>query len=175
MEQSVQNAFTASRQIAGPSSFTEFGAPVVADVIRSQSHMRDANRISAPPPKTSADVRNQIRMAPQVVPLNVTDAEYSSCCQRGTDALQPVVVPAPRLAMPPRAPVVDLVRSDSLPSYAAPSLPVKYDAIVSRGMAGWGDMAMRCPQQVRIERGVNWGTAALFGLAVVGIFAVTRK
>lgn len=193
LEGLVNQGYRASQKIAGPESFAVFGAPVVRTVQQSQQQMGAARQMTAPKPATAADAWQEVRRAPRVLPLNVSVAEYESCCDRGTDSLQPVIAQPPQLIMPPAAPPVDLVRQDGRPS--VPALPVKYmgivagpgqqvqvqsagtqyDAIVNRGMGGiWGDAGLRCPQ-VRYQAGVNWKAAAILGAAILGLFAVTRS
>jgi hypothetical protein len=178
MEQSVANAYKASQQIARPASFAQFGTPVVQSVQQGQAQIAAARRADIQTKPTASDVWQEVRSAPKVYPLNVSVQEYESCCDRGTDALAPVVAQPPQLIMPPRAPEVDLVRQDATPSYA-PKMPVKYDAIVQYGRtpgmgAIWGDAGMRCPQ-VRISAGINWKATAIIGACVLGLFAATRS
>lgn len=101
MEQAVSNAYAASQMIAGPSAFTSFGPNVVIDVARAQNGMQAAQmQVKAPP----VNVAGEMIAAPIVVPLNVTEEEYGSCCVRGTGAIQPLPIAPPKLTMPQRLP-----------------------------------------------------------------------
>ncbi len=118
--QSVEDAATrgkwASAQIAGPSSFRQFGAGVVIDVARSQNGMVAASGTSAPP-KQSSSVAAIQRAAPRVLPLNVSTEEYAGCSVRGIE-VRPVPVPAPALTMPPSMPPsVQVSQTATAPKY----------------------------------------------------------
>lgn len=119
MENAVAIAYAASQQIAGPDSFRSFGPAVVIDVARSQNAMAAANDRSVGIP-AQPNVRAEMMSAPVVLPLNVSVDEYASCCQRGTDALAPIQIPAPHLTMPPMMPARVVIPPPSAPMAAAP-------------------------------------------------------
>lgn len=98
MAQSIANAQAASASIAGPSSFTSFGPGVVTDVARSQNAMAAANLAAVPSPSTQ-----QFLSAPKVVPLNVTQEEYSGCAFR-SGVILPTSSPSRRIVAPIPAP-----------------------------------------------------------------------
>jgi len=184
IDTSVQNAYRASKQIAAPSSFSGFGQPVVDSAAYGQSRLANADLQALP--ASRVDFRSEIAGAPQVLPLNVSQSEYDTCCNRGTDALAPVQVSPSQytLTMPPAAPVLDLARADGQPA-------MKYDAILSRpqttyGMQGmgavWGDAStLPCtgtwgPGRARqAGNGISGRAALLLGLAALGLFAVSRR
>ena len=98
IEALVAKGKAASAQIAGPESFRQLGAAVVIDVARSQ------NAQAALPMPQPGNVQAETRAAPRVLPLNVTEQEYSGCSMRGIFSLVPIPVPAPVVVMPPQAP-----------------------------------------------------------------------
>ncbi len=183
MDASVRNAYRASQEIAAPSSFASFGQPVVDSAAYGQSRLKNANLQSLP--VSRPDFRSEIMNAPRVLPLNVSVDEYDSCCNRGTDGLAPVEISPTQytLTMPPAAPVLDLARADGQPT-------VKYDAILStpqntygmRGMgAVWGDASsLPCgatwgPGRAQQSQGISGRAAVLLGVALVGLFAISRR
>jgi hypothetical protein len=80
LETSVQNAFRASRAIAGPESFASFSPQLAREVKRYQDGMKAANGTHAVQP---VNRRAEVMAAPIVLPLNVSEEEYGSCCPRG--------------------------------------------------------------------------------------------
>jgi hypothetical protein len=170
MEQSVSDAYRASRQIASPQSFAHMGQPVVDSAVNGQRRLKEADVTSAP--KMQSSVRREIADAPTVLPLNVSPDEYDSCCNRGTNDLMPVQAsPAQRtLTMPQRAPILDLARADGQPSREL--------RIAGSGLgAVWGDAAsVPCgatwPGAAR--PGISGKTLALLGLVGLGLYAASR-
>jgi hypothetical protein len=156
MDQAVSQAYGASQMIAPPASFAEFGPGVVIDAQRSQDGMRVAQSVDLIAAR--GDYQG-FSMAPKVVPLNVSVDEYESCCQRGTDALQPIKVNPPRLVMPPM-----LGAPMPVPNYG--------------GLAGisWGNAAAsRCPAaSMQIRPGTNWRAVVFIGIGVLGVYALGR-
>jgi len=102
MAQSVANAQAASAQIAGPDSFSQFGPAVVIDVARSQNDLAAANL--AVPPSQPPNVSREKLAAPRVLPLNVSEEEFSGCSFR-TGVILPTVIPKQSISLPPRAPL----------------------------------------------------------------------
>jgi hypothetical protein len=102
MAVSVANARAASAMAAGPSSFRSFGPALVIDVARSQNE-RAAAGVAAPPSQP-VNVAQEMASAPTVLPLNVSEAEYSGCSIRGTGALLPIPIAPQRVTMPPMMP-----------------------------------------------------------------------
>src|ERR1039458_761665 len=127
MEQSVQNAYAASNMIAPPASFQQFGQGVVIDVTRSQ-----AAQVAAGLPVVfqSPSIRTQLQAAPRVLPLNVTESEYNSCCTgKG---------PVKQMQVAPKVPIMPQRISNSLVHQSLGGL------MGYRGMgAAWGDAGSR--------------------------------
>jgi len=117
MAQSVANAQAASAQVAGPESFRSFGPALVIDGARSQNARAAADAPILPSPPQSV-VSRELLAAPKVVPLNVSEAEYGTCCTRGGVAL-PRMIPTPQtIVMPQRAPMpVNVPQTASAPKY----------------------------------------------------------
>lgn len=107
MAVSVANAQAASAMIAGPSSFRSFGPAVVIDVARSQNAQAAAGVAALPAQAVS--VAGEMMAAPTVLPLNVTEEEYSGCSIRGTGALLPIPIAAQVVTMPARMPAAVVV------------------------------------------------------------------
>ena len=105
MENSVNNAYAASRSIAPPESFSEFGAGVVVDVARAQNNMAAANRTadSIPSPSPSPSSAIAVR-GPRVFALNVGQQEYDGCSRGGATYSPARVQPPQPVTMPARAP-----------------------------------------------------------------------
>jgi hypothetical protein len=162
MEQSVQNAYRASNMIAPPQSFAQMGPGVVLDVTRSQDAQVAAG---APVVFQSPSVQSQSQAAPRVLPLNVTEDEYNSCCTgKG---------PAKPMQVAPKVPIMPKRISNSLVHQSLGGL-VGY-----RGMgAAWGDAGSRPSTQgwpVQGGHGTNWGMLALCAAAIAGVFALGKR
>ena len=115
MAQSVANAQAASAQIAGPNSFASFGPAVVIDIARSQNARATADAV-IPSPSPASQSR-ELLAAPKVVPLNVTEQEFSGCGARSAVVL-PTVIPNQTITFPERAPVpVSVPQTASAPKY----------------------------------------------------------
>jgi hypothetical protein len=162
MEQSVQNAYAASNMIAPPASFQQFGPGVVIDVTRSQ-----AAQVAAGLPVVfqSPSVRTQLQGAPRVLPLNVTESEYNSCCTGG------VVKP---MQVAPKVPIMPQMISNSLVHQSLGGL-MGY----RRGMgAPWGDAGSRPSTPgwpVQGGHGTNWNLLAICVAAFAGVYALGKR
>lgn len=114
MAQSVANAQAASAQIAGPESFSQFGPAVVIDVARSQNARAAADAVVLP--SQVPNVSRETMAAPTVVPLDVSEEEFSGCSFR-TGAVLPRVIPKQSITLPPAAPVPISI-SSAAPKYS---------------------------------------------------------
>jgi hypothetical protein len=107
VEQAAAQGVARSQQTAPPSSFVSFGLPVAKQVQSAQTMLASANSpgvaFGTGDPSSRKATRRYGRA--KIMPLNVTEAEYSGCCIRGVDALAPQVQYQPRITIPP-APIV---------------------------------------------------------------------
>jgi hypothetical protein len=103
MEQAVANGQAAVLQIAPPASFVQFGLPVAKQALDAQKRLATANNPAAGSSAGGTAVQVSRLPAPQIVPLNVTPAEYYGCCVRGVDPLPavPVQTRPARIAISP--------------------------------------------------------------------------
>jgi hypothetical protein len=151
MEQSVQNAYAASNMIAPPASFAQFGPGVVIDVTRSQAAQVAAG---APVVFQSPNVQSQRQSAPRVLPLNVTEDEYNSCCTgKG---------PVKQMQIAPKVPIMPKRIST---------------ALVGMG-AAWGDAGSRPSTQgwpPQGAQGTNWKMLAICAAAIAGVYALGKR
>ncbi len=95
------------QQIATPASFIALGLPVAKQVVSAGTMLKSAIQpgvAAGTGDPTSSKI--QRRQPVKIIPLNVTQDEYSGCCIRGVDMLAPAVVQyQPRITIPP-APIV---------------------------------------------------------------------
>jgi hypothetical protein len=177
---------------------------VVKQAVDAQKRLAAANTVGAVHGTGTTPAHPPARLAaPQIVPLNVTPAEYSGCCVRGVDPIPEVRVQAPqvRISIPP-APIptqtatglIYLKPSASAPPYmpdvvtrrAVPSfggvLPVqpgfpavgRYMGYGGRGLgAAWGNAGGR-------PCGATWGSAKPSGwvwllVGAVGVYALSKR
>jgi hypothetical protein len=167
MEQSVANARAASASIAGPQSFAQFGPAVVIDVQQQQNGMFAANQLvpsqTGQAGQSQMSVAQEIMSAPRVLPLNVTEDEYGSCCTvKGP--VKPMQIAPQVLTMPKRMPAPMLIPSSGMAGYRAGMGAPWGDAGSMPSTAGWPPYA-----------GVNWKWLALFAVAVAGLYVADKR
>lgn len=176
IEAAVANAQAASAQIAPPSSFASLGQGVVNDATNSQAQLIAANTMAVPPKR----VRSRIALsgAPQVLPLNVSTAEYSGCSIRGTDGLVaiPLSQDQQRVVMPPRAPTDTILLTTGGTFPSSPARAFNRMSYGTRGMGVvWGDSTKSTSGNGSNKTPVSSSMLALLGLVGVGLYAMTRK
>jgi hypothetical protein len=204
MEQAVANGQAAVLQIAPPASFVQFGLPVAKQALDAQKRLATANApgLVAGTGSVVPGARpvSQVAATPQVVPLNVTPAEYYGCCVRGVDPLPAVPVqtrpariaiqPAP-IPMQTAAGVIYLKPSQG----AAPFMPhfrrsgggvspVQHDRPVQRfmGYSGYRGLGAAWGNAGTGPCGPTWGQPSKTGawvwavaLVGLGVFALGHK
>ncbi len=165
MEQSVQNAYAASNMIAPPASFQQFGPGVVIDVTRSQNAQVAAGAPVVFQPPNVQTQSQATRAAPRVLPLNVTEDEYNSCCTRKG--------PVKPMQSAPKVPIMPQRISTALVSQSLGGL-TGY-----RGMgAPWGDAGSRPTTQgwpAQGGNGTNWKMVAICAAAIAGVYALGKR
>ena len=175
-------------QTSPAASFVPFGLPVAKQVQDARKRL-----VTASNPAAGIGGAHRQTAAPRVVPLNVSQAEYSGCCVRGTDTTIPQLAPEPRISIP-QAPIVRdtpqgplYLAGPSVPymppqlgggNYFAPkSLPVgrfmaspgfRTDAGMGAvwGDAGSGPCGATWPQPGK-SSALGWLLAAAVGVALV--------
>jgi hypothetical protein len=193
VETAVANAREASAMIAPPEAFAEFGQGVMRDVTRGQNELISGNTLTVMPHRNGS--LKALQNAPQQVPLNVTQGEFSGCKVRGVTALAPVPMPknAQKIVMPALAPTDTglLTTGNTFPPAPrfvpgsgtsgpapAPTRAMQYYSIVQnpglRGMGiAWGDAVADQPRDG--NGGVSGKSLLFLALAGLGLYAATRK
>jgi hypothetical protein len=202
VEQAAATGRSTVNQMAAPASFVQFGLPVAKQVVAAQTRLATANNPglvagsgSAVPPPT------QRPRPPQVVPLNVTPAEYYGCCVRGVDPLPAVSVQSPqrRISIPaapiPTQTAAGIIYMQPSASAFMPSVrraasggggvaPIQHGAPVRRfmGYTGYKGLGAAWGNAGSGPCGPTWGSSVksgtwLWALAVVGIgvYALGRR
>jgi hypothetical protein len=129
VEQAAAQGQARVQQMPPPAAFADIGLPVAKQAQVAQARIAKANNpgltagTGAP---ASASRKSYAPLRVKIIPLNVTEAEYSGCCIRGVEALAPVIQQQPRISIPP-APIVRQTPQGPLylqpPASAPPYMP----------------------------------------------------
>jgi hypothetical protein len=151
-------------QLAAPASFVSMGLPVVKQAVDAQKRLAAANTVGAVHGTGTAPAHPAARLpAPQIVPLNVTPAEYSGCCVRGVDPIPEVRVQAPqaRISIPP-APIPTQTATGLIylkPSASTP--PYMPDVVTRRALPTFGGVLPVQPDFPAVGRYMGYGGRGL--------------
>jgi hypothetical protein len=154
-------------QLATPASFIPLGLPVVKQAVDAQARLAAANAPGSVAGSGSGGVATTAQArrlpAPQIVPLNVTPAEYSGCCVRGVDPIPEVRVQAPqvRISIPP-APIPTQTATGLIylkPSASTP--PYMPDVVTRRALPTFGGVLPVQPDFPAVGRYMGYGGRGL--------------
>jgi hypothetical protein len=123
VEQAATEGQIRVQQMPPPAAFADIGLPVAKQAQVAQARINRANHPgTAAGTGAPASTSRKSPLRVKIIPLNVTEAEYSGCCIRGVEALAPVIQQQPRISIPP-APTVMTTPQGPLYLQPPPSAP----------------------------------------------------